>query len=132
MLPEFAAEIYADLTYSLKKRLSSAGYRVEAPARLLGMSGAEHMADLSATAPDGRTVLVDIYVSHDIVDEAPVISTYVKVLDTSPSQTYLFVMPKVTGSARELANSYKIGLIEGISVDDLIEKFGTELVVNAI
>lgn len=89
----------------------------------MGASGAEHWADLSATSPDGRTILVDICVSHDVVDEEQVISTNAKVLDTSPSEAFLFVMPKTNNVASELAQSYNIRLIEGISVEDLMMSF---------
>lgn len=123
MLGEFVSEIRYRLIDWLRTHLALEGLRVEAPARLFGSSGALHWAALSATGPDGRTILVDIHVSHDTVDEEPVISTYAKVLDTSPSQTFLLVMPKVNNAASELAKSYDISLIEGVSVEDLITKF---------
>ena len=123
MLSEFVTEIRRKLVESLRERLLAGGLRVEAPARLVGSSGAEYWAPLSAIGPDGKTIMVEIFVSHDLVDEEPVISAYAKILDTSPSQTFLLVMPKANRAANELAKSYGIKLIEGVSVDDLIMEF---------
>lgn len=132
MLSEFVSEIRYQVTDSLKRRLAALGLRIEIPGKLVGDSGVEHWVALSAVHPDGRTMLVDIHVSHDVVDEGPVISTYAKVLDTSPSEAYLLVMPRANLAAGELAKSYGIRLIEGISVDDLVMKFEEAFPVKAV
>ena len=107
----------------MRAELSGLGMRVESRSKLIGESGAEHVADITATGPDGRKFIVDVIISHDLVNEEPVISTYAKVLDTTPTETFLLVMPKATAVARELAESYKIKLVEGISADELSANF---------
>ena len=96
------------------------GFRVEAPAKLRGDSGAEHTATISATSDSNAKVILDTYLSNEKIGEEEIINTYTKVLDTSPSEAYIVCLPGATELARRLAILYKIGLVEGSSVEEVV------------
>jgi len=106
---------------ALRKSLMDSGYKVESPSKIVGMSGVEHVVDLYSLSPHGTRVILEVEVSDSPVDAHPVLSTYIKVLDTNVKGV-LAVMPSATSSARDLAASYKITLIEGMSTEDVISR----------
>jgi len=124
-------EMAARLTDSVKRYLLALGFRVEAPARLRGESGAEHTASLSATADPNARVILDAYSSAEKIGEEEVINTYTKVLDTSPSRAYIVCLPGATDLARKLAGLYKIGLVEGGTIDEVVGNLGISSIASA-
>ena len=126
-----AGELAARLTDSVKRYLLTLGFRVEAPAKLRGESGTEHTASLSATADPNARVILDTYSSGEKIGEEEVINTYTKVLDTSPSRAYIVCLPGATDLARRLAGIYKIGLVEGSSVDEVVGNLGVSSIAAA-
>lgn len=126
-----ARETAARLTDSVSRYLLALGFRVEAPAKLRGESGAEHTASLSATADPNARVILDAYSSGEKIGEEEVINTYTKVLDTSPSRAYIVCLPGATDLARKLAGIYKIGLVEGSSIDEIVGNLGLSSIASA-
>jgi hypothetical protein len=104
---------------------------VEAPAKLLGESGAEHTASLSATSDNSPKVILDTYSSGEKIGEEEVINTYTKALDTSPSEAFIVCLPGATELARRLAILYKIGLVEGSSIEEVVGNLGISAIATA-
>lgn len=96
---------------------------VAAPAVLRGESGVDHTFDLYAVGPDNFKILMETWVSLEMVDVDKVLSTYVKVLDVGPSKAFLAAIPGATFFAKELAHLYKIHLMEGVSTHEITSKF---------
>ena len=115
-----ARDIASRLSDSVRGFFLARGFKVEAPAKLRGESGAEHTATLSAISDNSPRVILDTYASGEKIGEEEVINTYTKVLDTSPSKAFIICLPGATELARRLAILYKIGLVEGSSVEEVV------------
>lgn len=99
---------------------------------IVGISHVEHWFDLSATSRRGELIVMDIVISNTIANEIPVLATYAKVFDTSPSKTFLVLVPGATDAARRLSQAYNMILIEGISADEIVAKFEKQFALNSV
>jgi len=124
-------DITGKLTGSVIAYLLDRGFNVEAPAKLRGESGTEHTASISANGPEHPKLLLDTYAPGRKIGEEQVINTYTKVLDTSPTQAFIICVPGATDSAQRLAQLYRIGLIEGSSIEEIAKKLPASALASA-
>jgi len=123
---EFARE--ALFLAELKKILQEAGYEVEAPAVITGVSGASHNFDLAGfkTQPDGRrkiVVTLDMAIYARALAPENVISVFAKTLDVSPTKPILIAVPALSDTAKKLADLYKLEVIEGEKPEKISQEF---------
>jgi len=98
---------------ALAKRLTGSGMKATAPAVLVGRSGARHEFALAVQSPGGGPkVVVDAALSLKAVDDIQVLSFYAKGFDLSPEHALLCVSPHLGASGKELAQEYKISVLE--------------------
>lgn len=107
------------LAEGLSSTSSVAGYDVEAPGMIRGVSGVEHTVDLLCRGNRG-TVLVDIRKDGDSVGVIPVLSLYAKVIDTKCSRATLVAVPEAGPLARELSEQYRLLLCEARTIPQAI------------
>lgn len=98
---------------ALAKRLTGSGTKATAPAVLMGKSGARHEFALAVQSQrGGPKVVVDTALSLKAVNDIQVLSFYAKVFDLSPEHALLCVSPHLGASGKELAQEYKISVLE--------------------
>lgn len=108
---------------SLAGQFSKEGMRASSPAPVVGKSGVKHEFAFAVGGEDRRpTVVADVELSVNEVDEMKVLSFYVKVFDVSPEHAILCVSPKLGERAKELAKEYKLEVIEDETPRKLIPK----------
>jgi len=100
--------------------LRRSGYITNSPAALTGRSGVVHSFDVVGLDRTGRTVAADIMVSKEVLDESVIVRLFAKVLDTSPTKTVLICVPGMAETAKKLASTYGIIILEGRSVSEAI------------
>jgi hypothetical protein len=102
--------------------LEDMGFKVESPGFLNGKSGTRHMFDLTAVSAENNTTAIDLATSTEgPVSEQSVISMFAKIFDSNPERACLIAIPKMSENGRNLANLYKIELIEAINKKAAIE-----------
>ena len=95
--------------------LEDLGLKVESPGFLNGKSGTRHMFDLTAVSVTNDTVAIDLATSTEgAVSEQSVISMFAKIFDSNPEKACLIAIPAMSENGRNLANLYKIKLIEAL------------------
>jgi len=102
--------------------LRRSGYMTNSPATLTGRSGVVHSFDVLGLDKTGKTVAVDIVVSKELLDESVIMSLFAKVLDTSPTKTILVCIPGIVETAKKLASTYGITILEGPSINEAIAR----------
>ena len=102
--------------------LEEMGYNVESPGFLFGKSGTRHMYDLTAVSNSNETIAIDLATSTEgVVSEQFVISMFAKIFDSNPEKACLIAIPKMSENGKNLANLYKIKLIEAIDQNVALE-----------
>lgn len=99
--------------------LNRLGYQTKAPWSEKGISGAEHPFDIYAQKEGGELVL-DITSANDEVGPESVVSLFGKVYDLNPRRTILVAMPRLNKDAERLSALYKIEVITGRSIEDIV------------
>ncbi|MEM2088819.1 MAG: hypothetical protein QXF52_09165 [Thermoproteota archaeon] len=114
---DFIGRWVMDLT-PVAVALRAKGWRVEAPARIIGKSGVEHTFSLSVTfrddVKDSVDAVVDVIVSDIMVDESA-LSIVLKAMDVKAVKKLLLVVPGLTDKARALFdyyNTYDVHVLE--------------------
>lgn len=115
----------------VKKVLTAKDFAVEETPQIKGKSGVMHTASLYAYNRENKTIVVDVLsAAGNEVDDADVISTFVKVIDTSPTFAIFIAIPAISERARAMSASYgNIHIVAGTnfgsiikSVEDVIAK----------
>ncbi len=108
----------------LRLILEEFDYRVAIPGSIKGVSGNEHIFDLAAFRGEGNTELlvVDIYASGGVVDEAPIIKMFAKRYDTNPKHSIIMAIPEMSAKAKSLASLYHIEVLEAANAAEAVEK----------
>lgn len=107
---------------SMAKHLTEAGVDANAPAQLLGKSGARHEFAFAVLPQSGRArVVVDTALSVNEVDEMRVLAFYLKVYDVGPEMAVLAVSPKLNDRAKALAKEYRILVVENEAPRKLVQ-----------
>lgn len=93
--------------------LSMIGLKVEENVKMLGKSGIMHEFDISVLNDD-RPIVCDIIFDISNITVAPVVRFYTKQNDIEEiiKEATLIVKPRLTNDARELAEFYKIKVVE--------------------
>jgi predicted RNA-binding Zn-ribbon protein involved in translation (DUF1610 family) len=104
---DFVGRWVMDLTPVIEV-LRAKGWRVEAPARIMGKSGVEHTFSLSAFQDDGNIgILTDILVNDRPIDDSA-LSLIFKALDVDASKRIMIFIPELTVKARALFDYYRV------------------------
>jgi len=108
----------------IKDFLESRGFAVESPGFLKGRSGTSHMFDLTASR-DGKSqkvTIIDLAASTgDAVSGQVVIAMFAKVYDVAPDKAFLVAIPKMSKEGSQMAELYKIKVIEAKNQEEAIE-----------
>ncbi|MDG6906298.1 MAG: hypothetical protein JRN20_10990 [Nitrososphaerota archaeon] len=114
----------------------SRGYVVVAPAFVSGESGTQHIFDmlvLDSRKPTGAenegvyqpqgtgSIVVEILVSQGQIDLPEITRVYGKMCDVD-CQTLIFAVPDLTADARNYADRFKIRVVEGRSIEEVLRK----------
>jgi hypothetical protein len=104
------------------------GFKVDAPAFLVGKSGAKHSFNIAAKHCSGKLVVVDLALSAEgAVSEQPVIALFAKTFDVSPQQAFLVAVPKLGDNARKMAELYNIQAIDARNQDEALAVLAAKL-----
>jgi len=109
------------LVAPISRLLQSLGLEAESPGYLMGKSGTEHMFDV-VTRAGGHVTVIDLASMNSTVHESSVVEMFAKVFDTTPNQSILVSIPRLSDTGRILADVYNITLIEARDVDEAVEK----------
>lgn len=115
--------LYAPIRELLEER----GFIVEAPGMLMGSSGVSHRFDFIAyryKGGDRKVYALDVASRDAPIEEAEVISLFVKVFDVKPDKAILVAVPGATDRALKLAQSYGIEVVLGKDIEEAIKKLG--------
>jgi transcription elongation factor Elf1 len=108
--------------------VSGGGWIFQAPAVLKGRSGVEHRFAFAVwgegknPSKDPPDVLADMLVSDGEVDSNQVFASLAKIFDVKPWESLLIAVPRVSESARMVARSYDVNVIEAEGASQLKEK----------
>lgn len=105
--------------------LSSVGYTVEAPGRIIGQMQIERTFSLVAkkrAAPE-TFITLDVLVQPRILDSSQVASACAKRSDILSSRSFLLVAPGATPGVTELTDFYRVELVVGGDAREVIDNF---------
>ncbi|MDI9608980.1 MAG: hypothetical protein QFX34_01715 [Candidatus Verstraetearchaeota archaeon] len=100
--------------------MSEYGLDAKSPGTIVGASGYGHIFSIVCTNHNGKKYAFDLQLSEKPVDETAVLGMFAKVVDTKPEAAYLIAIPGMVENGKKIASVYKINLIEGNSVQDVI------------
>jgi len=112
---DFLAGTYSPLIEFLEKK----GFKIESPAFVKGKSGIEHPFDITAEVGGNRTLL-DVRTDKESVSETEVMTFFAKIMDVAYWEAILIAVPRASEYARRLTRQYKISLVEGGNVDEIL------------
>jgi len=124
---EFSA--YCLLESPIVDFLKKAGYAVEAPKTITGLSGIQHSFDVYARK-EGSEAMFDILSGPEEVSLQAAIGFLAKVIDAKPPRTILIAMPKLSKEAQKLSALYGFEIVEGEKGEEIVEKLQTSLKVT--
>ncbi len=125
------ANLESILTAPISELLQEFGYNVESPGYLTGKSGTKHKFDLTATDKNKNSITaIDLAATDDVVSEQSVISMFAKIFDTNPDRACLVAVPQMSENGKNLANLYKIELIEAQDQNKAIESLRRVLLIK--
>ncbi|MBI4258531.1 MAG: hypothetical protein HY619_06215 [Thaumarchaeota archaeon] len=93
-----------------------------------GRSGASHTFDISIKSAKGEK-LIDIALSKNMVDDMVVLASYAKVFDVGNQDYMLVAWPRLSPTAKNLSQFYKIQTVEVSSQADLKKQLGPVITV---
>lgn len=106
----------------IKKVLAARDFAIEETAQIKGKSGVMHTASLYAYNREGKTILIDIRSSESEVDDAEVISAFVKVIDVSPNFAIFVAIPGISDKAKAMSANYSnISIVSGKNFAEVIK-----------
>lgn len=92
--------------------------KVERHFSIKGKSGVEHVFDISCIC-GGKRLLIDVAFSSQPIDDPVVLASFAKTFEVKDEDYLLIVWPGLSDSARNLANFYKIKMIQATNLSDL-------------
>lgn len=105
--------------------LEKLGFKVESPGLVQGASGTTHQFDIVASKTIGvasRVIVIGVASSPIEVDEQPIVSMFAKIFDAHTAHAILIAVPKLSGTARQLSELYKIKVIEAANTEEAVKK----------
>ncbi|MEM0232314.1 MAG: hypothetical protein QXI49_03925 [Candidatus Methanomethylicaceae archaeon] len=115
--------ILKPLMEEIKNELERFGFKINSPGMLVGKSGITHKFNIVSIDNSGNNIVIDLIASKERVGESEIMSYFLKNIDVSPKKAIIIVIPGLMEEARKLAASYKMDIIEGNSVQEIISKF---------
>ncbi len=110
----------------VRKQLSEAGWELESPAVVKGVSGVAHSFDviIKNVKQPFQIIAADIRLESEVSEPQLMLSLYARMVDTRPVKTCLLTLSKSGGSIRgeELASTYGIQVIAGKDSSELCAK----------
>ncbi len=102
------------LKKQIESSLSIIGFELKENIRIVGKSGAVHQFDLAAYKEGMKPMVIDLVFNKSEVTVIPIIKFFAKQIDVQlqVESASLVVKPTLAPNARELADSYKMRVIE--------------------
>jgi len=102
------------------EELKEKKFSVNYPGTLIGKSGATHKFDILGINEKGEIIAIDIVIGNEIIGETVILSSFVKALDVNVKKLIIIAIPALTDSARKIAESYGINVLEGKTISEII------------
>jgi len=99
--------------------LGRLGYETKAPWSEKGISGTEHTFDIHAQK-DGSEIVLDMTSGTQEIGPESVVAFFGKVYDLTPRRAILVAMPGLSKDAERLSGFYKVEVIKGMSIEELV------------
>jgi hypothetical protein len=99
--------------------LGRLGYETKVPWSEKGISGTEHIFDIYARK-EGAEVVLDMTSGAQEIGAESVVAFFGKVYDLNPRRAILVVMPGLSKDAQRLSELYKVEVVSGASVEELV------------
>jgi uncharacterized OB-fold protein len=106
----------------LIKILESKGWKVKAPGKIRGESGIYHDFWLIASKGD-KFLTLDLAAQTSEVGPSSIIALFAKNVDVKPVESFIIAIPGLNGEASKLASYYKIGVVEGKTLEEVTSAF---------
>jgi hypothetical protein len=103
--------------------LGRLGYETQAPWSEKGISGTEHIFDIYARK-EGAEMVLDMTSGNQDVGAESVVAFFGKVYDLNPRRAILIVMPALSKDAQRLSGLYKVEVVSGASIEELVRNLG--------
>lgn len=123
------SDVFRECIESLESELTKMGYRVYKSISLRGKSGMMHDFLIVAYEKDKDkpSVLIDIYISSNLVELAVILQYFAKCYDLVQYEIdsivkILLIIPGLDYQAKMLARKYDIMVIEAEDSNELVEK----------
>lgn len=110
---------YCSLEGPIIDLLNRLGYDTKAPWSEKGISGTEHTFDIYARK-DSSEIVIDMTSGTEEIGPESVVAFFGKVYDLNPRRAILVAMPGLNKDAQRLSSFYKIEVISGASIEDLV------------
>jgi hypothetical protein len=110
---------YCSLEGPIIDLLNKLGYDTKAPWSEKGISGTEHAFDIHAQR-DSSEIVIDMTSGTEEVGPESVVAFFGKIYDLNPRRAILVTMPGLSKDAQRLSSLYKIEVISGASIGDLV------------
>ena len=110
---------YCSLEGPIIDLLNRLGYDTKAHWSEKGISGTEHTFDIYARK-DSSEIVVDMISGNEDIGPESVVAFFGKVYDLNPRRAILVTMPGLNKDAQRLSSFYKIEVVSGRSIDDLL------------
>lgn len=119
---KFREEIAAQSTLETPLTLvfQDEGFQAERSKTLRGASGVEHNFDFVADRGSERFIF-SINTDPEEVKPEKVIEFFAKLFDVDAKNPVMIVMPRLSEEARRIAEMYRINVVEGENVGDIIQ-----------
>jgi ribosomal protein L37AE/L43A len=110
---------HCSLESSIVGLLGRLGYETKVPWSEKGISGTEHIFDIYARK-EGAEVVLDMTSGAQEIGAESVVAFFGKVYDLNPRRAILVVMPGLSKDAQRLSELYKVEVVSGASVEELV------------
>lgn len=111
------------LMEEIKSELERIGFKTNSPGILVGKSGITHKFNIVGIDNNGKSIVIDLIISKERIKESEILSHFLKNIDVNPNKAIVIVMPGLVEEAKKLAVTYKMDVIEGSSIQEVISKF---------
>lgn len=102
------------------------GYETDAPWSERGISGTEHTFDIRARNKDSE-IVIDMTSGAEEVGSESVVAFFGKIYDLNPRRGILVAMPGLSKDAERLSSLYKVEVVTGASIEELVRNFSEVL-----
>jgi hypothetical protein len=101
--------------------LEAQAYKIEAPGRLKGESGTDHLFDIVATQ-DERTIIFTLANGPSETDQDFAINLLGRYSDVRADRAVLVATPRLSNTAKRLLEFYGIEHVEGETKEEIVER----------